>query len=254
MFWQLVHRGKGDRRRRTKHQRHRHLFAARLVFQKMLVNALVQLDLRVHPHPGRALHHRPVIPDILPPGVGVLGDEHRARRIGRIVEAGCRNRNWQAVDALARLVERRTLHHDVLAGRIFDEHRLVLVLFGIVPLFLDIFDLAADADAVNLPIRGKDSHRHRHVVAASCAVDDVLEQECLALRFRNAAAKLPAHQWVHLGIFVDWTLHADQQALLLQGGDVRVQVWIRENFHVSSDWSAGAVLTPAAVVATASYA
>ena len=52
MLRQLVHRGEGDRRRCAEQQRDRHLFAARLVFQPVLVDALVQLDLWIHSHPG----------------------------------------------------------------------------------------------------------------------------------------------------------------------------------------------------------
>src|SRR5712671_2486662 len=48
----------------------------------------------------------------------------------------------------------------------------------------------------------EDPDRNRNVVASAGAVDHVLEQEPLALRFRNAAAELPAHQSVHLGVFL----------------------------------------------------
>ena len=175
------------------------------------------------------------------PGVGILGDEHRARRIGRIVEAGRRDRDRQPVDAFAGLVERRALDDDLLARRIVDQHRLDLLLLGVVPFLLDVLDLAADADAVDLAVGGEDADRDRDVVAAAGAVDDVLEQESLALVFRNAAAELPAHQRVHLGVLVDRPLHANQQSVPLQGGDVRVQVRIAGvcHFHFSNHpwWS-----------------
>ena len=79
MLGQLVHRGKRNRGGRAQHQRRRHLLlAARPVFEPMLVDALVELDLGVHPHAGRALHHGPVIADVLAARIGVPGDEHRA--------------------------------------------------------------------------------------------------------------------------------------------------------------------------------
>jgi hypothetical protein len=38
---------------------------------------------------------------------------------------------------------------------------------------------------------------------------------------------------VHLGILVDRTLHADKQALAVEGGDMRVQVRISRIFHAA---------------------
>ncbi len=224
MLRQLVDRGKNDGRRGAEHQRDRHPLAARLVFEPVLVDALVELDLRVHAHACRAFDHRPVVADVLAAGVGVLGDEHRARRIGRVVEARGRDRDRQTVDALAGLVEGVALDDDLLAGRVVNQHGLDLLLLGAVPILLDVLDLAADADAVDFPVGSEDADGHRHVVAASGAVDDVLEQEALALVLRNAAAELPAHQRVHLRVLVDRALDAKQQTVLLQGGDVRVQV------------------------------
>src|SRR5260370_22180466 len=107
-----------------------------------------------------------------------------------------------------------------------------------IPFRRDIIDVAADADAVDLAIGSEDPYRNRNVVASAGAVDHVLEQEPLALRFRNAAAELPAHQSVHLGVFVDWPLHAEKQAIAFQGSDVGVQVRIRWIFHVSPSRSA----------------
>jgi hypothetical protein len=44
---------------------------------------------------------------------------------------------------------------------------------------------------------------------------------------------LPAHQRVHLGVFIDGPLHAYEEAIVLQSSDVRVQVSIRAMFHAS---------------------
>ena len=104
--------------------------------------------------------------------------------------------------------------------------------FGVAPFLLDVLDGAADADGIDLPIGGEDADRDRDVVFSPRAVDDVLEQKRLALGFRNTAAELPAHQGVHLGVLVDRPLHADQQSLPLQFGDVRVQVRIAGVSHV----------------------
>ena len=58
------------------------------------------------------------------------------------------------------------------------------------------------------------------------AVDDVGEQEGLAVLLFDAAAELPAHQRVHFGIFVDRPIDLDQQSRLVQRADVIVQVGI----------------------------
>src|SRR5262245_18326620 len=71
------------------------------------------------------------------------------------------------------------------------------MLLGMVPFLVDMIDVATDTNAVDLPIGGKDADRDRNVVAAARAIGDVLEQERLALRFRDAAPELPAHERVH---------------------------------------------------------
>ena len=68
-------------------------------------------------------------------------------------------------------------------------------------------------------------------------------RNALALVFRNAAAELPAHQRVHLGVLVDRPLHAEEQTLLLQRRDVRVKVRVLQIVHASSQPSrAGSAL------------
>ena len=115
------------------------------------------------------------------------------------------------------------------------------MLLGVIPVLLDVLDLAADADAVDFAVGGQDAHRDRDVVPAAGAVDDVFEQKSLALRFRDAAAELPAHERMHLGVFVDRPLHADQQPLPLERSDMRMQVRIPRVFHFFTDcaWRVG---------------
>src|SRR5262249_51439435 len=108
------------------------------------------------------------------------------------------------------------------------------MLLGMVPFLLDMIDVATDTNAVDLPIGGKDADRDRNVVAAARAVGDVLEQERLALRLRDASTELPAHERVHFGILVDRPLHANEEAVLLERGDMRVNVRISRAGHASS--------------------
>lgn len=83
-----------------------------------------------------------------------------------------------------------------------------------------------------MPIGGEDADGDRDVVFSSRAVDDVLEQKRLAFGLWNAAAELPAHQRMHLGVLVDRPLYADQQSLPIQFGNMRVQVRIAGVSHV----------------------
>ena len=113
------------------------------------------------------------------------------------------------------------------------------MVLGVTPFLLDFLDLAADADGVDLPIGSEDADRNRDVVFAAFAVDDVLEQKRLAFGFRNAATELPAHQGVHLGVLVDRPLHADEEPLPIQFGDMRVQIRIAGVSHLNSPIALG---------------
>ena len=78
------------------------------------------------------------------------------------------------------------------------------------PARIDFLERAADADAVNLAVGGKPADQHRNVVFAALAVDHVSEEKRLAVLLLDAAAELPAHQRVHLGVLVDRTIDLDQ--------------------------------------------
>ena len=86
--------------------------------------------------------------------------------------------------------------------------------------------LAADADAVDFAVGREPADQHRDVVFAALAVDDVGEQERLAILLLDAAAELPAHQRVHFRVFVDRAVDRDQQAGLVERADVIVQIGI----------------------------
>ena len=97
---------------------------------------------------------------------------------------------------------------------------------GLDPALVDLLELAADADAVDLAVGGEPADQHRDVVLAALGVGDVGEQERLAVLLLDAAAELPAHQRVHLGVLVDRPIDADELAGFLQRADVVVQVGI----------------------------
>ena len=97
---------------------------------------------------------------------------------------------------------------------------------GVVPLGLDVLDLRAHADAVDLRVGGDRADHDRHVVFAPAPVDDVGEQERLALVLVDAADELPAHQRMQFGILVDRPVDGAQQAALLQRLQMLVQIAI----------------------------
>ena len=90
----------------------------------------------------------------------------------------------------------------------------------------DVVERLAEADAIDLAVRREARHQHGGVVAAALGVGRLREQERLALGLRDAAAELPAHQRVHLGVFVDRLVDDDQQALARERQHVLVQVGI----------------------------
>ena len=111
-------------------------------------------------------------------------------------------------------------------GAFVDDARRQRLRRGRDPARVDLVERAADADAVDFAVGGEPADQHRDVVLAALGVGDVGEQERLAVLLLDAAAELPAHQRVHLGVLVDRAVDADEQAGLLQRADVVVQVGV----------------------------
>ena len=116
---QLLHRGEGDARRRAEHHRARQLLEAALAqLLPVVVDARPQLQRRVHAEPPPRLHLAAVVAHVLHAGVGIAGDVLRQRGVGRDVPARRRDRQRDAVEALARLVELLAGDDDVVARRV----------------------------------------------------------------------------------------------------------------------------------------
>src|SRR5574341_1311911 len=86
-------------------------------------------------------------------------------------------------------------------------------------------------------------------VALSLRVDGLFEQKRLAVFFLDAAAKLPAHQRMHLLIFVDGFFDANQQTLALESLQMIVQIrifacWYHRRFTRDREFFFGHCLTP----------
>ena len=224
---QLLHRREGDAGRRAEHDRAGQLLEpARAQLLPMIVDAGPQLERRVHAEPPPRLHLAAVIAHVLDAGVGILGDVLRQGRVGRDVPARRRDRQRNAVEAVARLVEGLAGDHDLMARRVLDDARRDRICRRLDPALVDLVETAADADAIDFAVGGEHADRDRNVVFAALAVDDVGEQERLAVLLLDAAAELPAHQRVHLGILVDRAVDGDQQAGRIERADVVVQVGI----------------------------
>ena len=94
------------------------------------------------------------------------------------------------------------------------------------PCRFDLVELAAQPDAIDFAIGREPADDHRDVVTLALAVDDIGEQERLAVFLRNAAAELPAHQRMHFRVLVDRAVDADELPGLFQRGDMIVQIGI----------------------------
>ena len=70
--------------------------------------------------------------------------------------------------------------------------------------------------ANDLPIGSENTDRDRHVEFFALGIDDIGEQEGLAIFLIDSAAKLPADQRMHLGILVDLPIDRNQQTRLIQ--------------------------------------
>src|SRR5262249_14823428 len=80
--------------------------------------------------------------------------------------------------------------------------------------------------AIDLAVGSKPGDQHRDIVFAALAVDHIGEEKRLAVLLGDAAAELPAHQRVHLGVLVDLAVDLDQEPGLVERADVFVQVGI----------------------------
>ena len=192
----------------------------------MHVAAGAQFDRGVHAHAVRRFDHPAIIADVLDAGFGIGGDEMARCGVGRIVPTRRRDRHRDGIEAVA-VAQFVSGMDDLLARCDVDDARLDRMAHRLDPAVAHLLDAAAHAERIDLVVAGEPAHQHRNVEPASLAVDDVGEQESASVFRRNAAAELPTHQRVHLGVLVDLAGDLDQQAGFAQRRDVVVQVGIR---------------------------
>ncbi len=108
--------------------------------------------------------------------------------------------------------------------------------------------LHVHADAINRGVRRQRADHHRNVVTPSAGIDDVGEQEGLAVLLGDAAAELPAHQRMHLGVLVDRCIDAQQQPGLVETIEMVVQIGIAAiTVHHAGPAARWALTTTAAI-------
>src|SRR4029077_7377204 len=90
----------------------------------------------------------------------------------------------------------------------------------------DLVERAAHAHAINLAARRERADHPRGGVAPGPRGHPSREEKRLALALLDAAAELPAHQRMQLGVLVDRALDGNQQAGALQRIEMVVQVGI----------------------------
>ena len=162
------------------------------------------------------------------PLVGIFGNVVRRADVGRVVPTrrGDRHRNtiespagfFQLVAGNDDLVHRRRLGRNL--------HRRDRIRFRLRPELIDFGRIGAETDAVDTPVRRQNTDGDRNIVALALGVHRLFEQKCLAVFLFDAAAKLPAHQRMHLLVFVHRLFDPDQQALSFELLQVIVQIGI----------------------------
>jgi hypothetical protein len=157
-------------------------------------------------------------------GLGIAGDAHRRREIGRGIEAGRGHRHRQQLQAAVGPAQIVAADDHLLAARIGDHHRRHRARDGVEPGRTDFLDRAAHTDGVNRGRGRKRADRDRDVIAPALGIDDVGEQERAAIGLGDAADELPAHQGMKLGVLVDRTIDPHQQPGLVERGEMLLEI------------------------------
>ena len=185
-----------------------------------------QLDRRIHPEPARRLELAAIVADVLDAGLGIPGDVMAGREIRRIVPARRRDRHRQAVERAPVAIEIIAGDDDLVTRRIGDDPRRHRFGDRLDPARPDLVERLAEADAVDVAIGSQAGDQHRRLEAPAFAIGRLREQERLAVLLCDAAAILPAHQRMHLGVLVDRLVHHDEELLARQCEHVLVQIGI----------------------------
>jgi hypothetical protein len=222
---EFLRAGEHDHRRTADHDRDRHGFAALAIFEPMQIAAGAARLARHHAHhqPIGGLERGTVGAHVLDAAVGIPRHAQRRSQIGRGVEARSRYRHRKPRQP-ARRIEIIARQHDLLAARGAHRDRRDRVGDRTHPGLADVLDLLPHAHGVDIG-RGRERADHdRNIVAPALRIGHVREQERAPLVLRHAAKKLPAHQRMQLGVFVDGTVDANEQAVRLEIGQMILEI------------------------------
>ncbi|MFY9834996.1 MAG: hypothetical protein WAK55_00725 [Xanthobacteraceae bacterium] len=116
-----------------------------------------------------------------------------------------------------------------MAYRIVDQHWLKRASYGSHPGRSNILDWHAHTDRVDFAIAGKTRNERGTLKSAPTAVDRMREQKCLPLAFRQTTPELPAHERMHLRVFVGWPIDDEEAVAFSERKDVAVEVRITKS-------------------------
>ena len=205
-----------DTRRTAENDCHRHLLAAFLILQPVLM-AFGTTGAHRHPHrhAGRAFQPGAIGAHVLHAGLGIAADTAGRREVRCAVKTRGRDRNRQAIEPLTLTFEIR-VNHDFMTGSVGHLARRNRVGDGMAPDLADILDRGADTNAVDRAIGRECTNGNRQVIFLPARAGDVVEDKRLAVGFGNATTELPAHQRMHFGILIDRLVDGLQQVRLIQ--------------------------------------
>src|SRR6267143_3713929 len=212
-------------RRAADHDRAWHRLAQRAVLLPVKISARAS-DTRGHAHaePVGFFQRCAVGPHIAHPGLGIARDAKRGSEIGRGVETRSGNRHRQACQPATRPPQIFTLDDHFLAQWGIYQDRGNGVGDCSRPSRADLFDLTAHPNRINLGRSGERPDDDRNIIAPSVRVDDIGEQKSAAVFLWNAAQKLAPHEWMQLGVFVDWPFNTNEQAVRFELSEVRLEI------------------------------
>src|SRR6267143_3842377 len=207
------------------HDRAWHRLTQRAVLLPVKISARAS-DTRGHAHaePVGFFQRCAVGPHVADTGLGIARNAKRGSEIGRGVETRSGNRHRQARQPATRPPQIFALDDHFLAQRGIYQDRGNGVGDCSRPSRADLFDLTAHANRINLGRSGERPDDDRNIVAPCVRVDDIGEQKSAAVFLRNAAQKLAPHEWMQLGVFVDWPFNTNEQAVRFELSEVRLEI------------------------------
>src|SRR5262249_93883 len=119
------------------------------------------------------------------------------------------------------------LKDDFLARRAIHDNRVDGVGDRAHPCGADFLDRTSHADAIDPRRSGERADYNWNVIAPPAGVDDIGEEKGTAFIPANPAEELAAYQGVQFGVFIDRFVDANQEAIRVELGQVRLKIEAR---------------------------